>query len=62
MSLTCAPKHIQLAVDFIQLLEENQIDMPTAIAALKVVITDCERKQASEQHSPASNSTTRESV
>ncbi|MCE0556367.1 MULTISPECIES: YbaM family protein [unclassified Motilimonas] len=47
MSLTNAPKHIQLAVDLIQLLEENQIDMNTAVAALEVVLTDCKNKQAS---------------
>ncbi len=45
MSLANAPKHIQLAVDLIQLLEENQIEMDTAVAALQIVLKDCQQKQ-----------------
>ncbi|MCE2595720.1 YbaM family protein [Motilimonas cestriensis] len=50
MSLNNAPKHIQLAVDLIQLLEENQIDTATAVAALEVVLTDCKQKQSFENN------------
>lgn len=46
MSLNDAPDHIKLAVDLIALLEENQIKDETAIAALKIVLHDFERKQA----------------
>ncbi|WP_371373688.1 YbaM family protein [Thalassotalea aquiviva] len=48
MSLKQAPDHIKLAVDLIQLLEENNIATDTAIAALKVVLKDYTRKQDSE--------------
>ncbi|MCL1066019.1 YbaM family protein [Shewanella olleyana] len=44
-SLTDAPKSVQLAVDLIQLLEENNIDTETAIAALQITLEDFKRKQ-----------------
>ncbi|TRX53934.1 YbaM family protein [Thalassomonas sp. M1454] len=48
-ALTTAPKHIQLAVDLIQLLEENNIATDTAIAALEIVLADFKNKDASNQ-------------
>ncbi len=45
MSLHDADDHIKLAVDLIQLLEENAIDNQTAIKALKIVLTDFQQKQ-----------------
>ena len=44
MSLNNAPKHIQLAVDLIEILEENQIDEKTAVAALEIVLKDYKSK------------------
>lgn len=44
MSLKDAEDHIKLAVDLIQLLEENQIDNETAIKALKIVLKDYQNK------------------
>ncbi|MGX9415792.1 DUF2496 domain-containing protein [Vibrio sp. RC27] len=38
--LNDAPKHIQLAVDLIYLLEANEVDPKVAIDALKVVEQD----------------------
>ncbi|MCE2573233.1 DUF2496 domain-containing protein [Motilimonas eburnea] len=49
MSLANAPKHIQLAVDLIQILEENEVEVETAIAALQIVLKDCEQKQLQQQ-------------
>ncbi|MFT5879461.1 MAG: hypothetical protein ACI86X_000565 [Moritella sp.] len=49
MSLDSAPKHIQLAVDLIQLLEENPIPTKTIIAALEIVQQDFQRKQIKEE-------------
>ncbi len=46
MSLETAPKHIQLAVDLIQLLEENQIDPELALQALAIVTEDYANKLA----------------
>ena len=43
-TLNDAPKAIQLAVDLIQLLEENEIDECIAIEALEIVIDDFKRK------------------
>lgn len=45
-SLENAPQHIQLAVDLIQLLESNNIENKTAIAALKIVLTDLKNKES----------------
>jgi hypothetical protein len=39
-TLSQAPQHIQLAVDLIYLLETNEIDPNTALAALKIVEHD----------------------
>jgi hypothetical protein len=49
MSLDSAPKHVQLAVDLIQLLEENPIPTKTIIAALEIVQQDFQRKQIKEE-------------
>ncbi|MCC4834338.1 MULTISPECIES: YbaM family protein [Shewanella] len=46
--LNDAPKSVQLAVDLIQLLEENNIDTQTAIEALQITLNDFKRKQQSE--------------
>ena len=48
MSLENAPKHIQLAVDLIEILEENQVDNKTAIAALEIVLNDYRKKLEQE--------------
>jgi len=44
-TLEQAPLEIKLAVDLIQLLEENDIQVDTAIKALKIVLKDFEAKQ-----------------
>lgn len=44
VSLSDAPKSLQIAVDLIQLLEENQIETPIAIAALEIVLNDFKNK------------------
>ncbi|MBK0001356.1 MULTISPECIES: pleiotropic regulatory protein RsmS [Erwiniaceae] len=46
MSLENAPKEVKLAVDLIMLLEENQLDAETVLAALAIVQRDFERKIA----------------
>ena len=38
--LSSAPEHVKLAVDLIYLLEDNQIDVGTALAALEIVKQD----------------------
>ena len=43
-SLANAPKHIQLAVDLIQLLESNDIEPEVAIKALEIVTDDFNKK------------------
>ncbi|GIC75720.1 pleiotropic regulatory protein RsmS [Moritella sp. F3] len=48
MSLKNAPKHIQLAVDLIQLLEENQMQADTVVKALAIVQQDFQRKLEAE--------------
>jgi len=48
MSLANAPKHIQLAVDLIQLLEESQQPTTTVLEALAIVQQDFQRKLATE--------------
>ncbi|WP_220718196.1 pleiotropic regulatory protein RsmS [Agarivorans litoreus] len=48
MSLNTAPKHIQLAVDLIQLLEENHIEPELALKALEIVTNDCQQKIAKQ--------------
>ncbi len=44
LSLNEAEPEIQLAVDLIELLEENKIDAQLAINALKIVLKDFENK------------------
>lgn len=46
MSLENAPEEIKLAVDLIMLLEENQLEPETVLAALAIVQRDFERKIA----------------
>lgn len=41
-----APEEIKLAVDLIYLLESNEIDPHTALAAIDIVKSDLERKLA----------------
>lgn len=48
MSLESAPDEIKLAVDLIQLLEENNVPAATVLAALAIVQRDYEQKQAAE--------------
>ena len=43
MSLENAPKHLKLAVDLIQLLEENNIANDTAIKAIEIVLADLKK-------------------
>ena len=47
MSLETAPKHIQLAVDLIEILEANKVDNITAVEALKTVLNDYQAKLVS---------------
>ncbi|ORM74247.1 DUF2496 domain-containing protein [Pantoea wallisii] len=49
MSLETAPDEIKLAVDLIQLLEENHVPAATVLAALAIVQRDYQQKQAVEQ-------------
>ncbi|MGB5446084.1 MAG: YbaM family protein [Psychromonas sp.] len=44
-SLADAEPAVQLAVDLIQLLEENQIDHQLAVKALEIVLQDYKNKQ-----------------
>jgi hypothetical protein len=46
--LNNAPKHIQLAVDLIELLEQNKVDPQLALDALAIVADDCRRKVSTE--------------
>jgi len=46
MSLENAPEEVKLAVDLIMLLEENQLEPETVLAALAIVQRDFERKIA----------------
>lgn len=43
-SLKDAPIAVQIAVDLIQLLEENHIDEQDAIDALQIVLNDFQKK------------------
>lgn len=45
MSLENAPDEIKLAIDLIQLLEENQFPVDTVLAALAIVQRDYEIKR-----------------
>lgn len=42
--LSEAPIEVQIAVDLIQLLEDNKIDNKIAIKALQIALTDFESK------------------
>lgn len=48
MSLKNAPQHVQLAVDLIQLLEENQVSPQTVLDALELVKADYQHKLDSQ--------------
>lgn len=43
-ALSSAPAEIKLAVDLIQLLENNNIEVDTAIKALQIVLQDFKGK------------------
>ncbi len=47
VSLDNAPDEVKLAVDLIYLLESNQIEIETALKALKIVENDLKNKQSS---------------
>lgn len=49
MSLENASDEVKLAVDLIQLLEENRLPAETVLAALAIVQRDFEKKRAAEQ-------------
>lgn len=49
MSLQQAPAHVVLAVDLIELLETNRIDVNTVLAALPLIERDYRRKLAQAQ-------------
>lgn len=51
--LSDAPPAVQLAVDLIQLLEENKIDDKTAIEALQIVLNDFQQKQTKQKKAQA---------
>ena len=46
IDLSDAPESVQIAVDLIQLLEENQIETNLALEALQIVVNDFKNKQA----------------
>lgn len=48
MDLSQAPADVKLAVDLIELLEVNNIEIETALSALAIVTADFKRKQDSE--------------
>jgi hypothetical protein len=43
--LETAPEEIKLAVDLIQLLEENELELETTIQALEIVLADFKNKR-----------------
>ncbi|MBD5771278.1 DUF2496 domain-containing protein [Marinomonas colpomeniae] len=49
MSLDNAPKHVQLAVDLIELLETNNVKSQVAVAALELVLADFQAKLKAEE-------------
>jgi hypothetical protein len=49
MSLDNAPKHVQLAVDLIELLETNNVKSQVAVAALELVLADFQTKLKAEE-------------
>lgn len=46
-SLDFAPDHVKLAVDLIELLESNYVEVDVAVDALTLVLHDFKRKQES---------------
>ena len=44
--LETAPQEIKLAVDLIQLLEENELELETTIQALEIVLADFKNKRS----------------
>ncbi|RNF49227.1 DUF2496 domain-containing protein [Marinomonas hwangdonensis] len=48
-SLDFAPDHVKLAVDLIELLESNHVEVDVAVDALTLVLHDFERKQESSR-------------
>jgi hypothetical protein len=50
MPLENAPEHVQLAVDLIQLLEENDVDAQTVLDALDIVQRDYHNKLVEQHH------------
>ncbi|TBR37831.1 DUF2496 domain-containing protein [Marinomonas agarivorans] len=47
MTLEQAPDHIKLAVDLIEILESNDLEIETVVNALEIVIADFKNKQTS---------------
>ncbi|TMO84960.1 YbaM family protein [Pseudoalteromonas spongiae] len=43
-TLANAPKHVQLAVDLIMLLEQHELDAKTVLQALEIVQKDFKQK------------------
>lgn len=56
MSLEKAAEHIKLAVDLIQLLEENELEPDTVLRALALVKDDFQRKQNKRYAKPKQSS------
>ncbi len=52
MSLQYAPAHVVLAVDLIELLENNQIEPQVVLAALPLIARDYQRKLAKVSQVP----------
>lgn len=50
MSLENAPKHVKLAVDLIEILENNEIEPATAVAALELVMADYQHKLQAQKN------------
>ena len=48
MTIEQAPEHVKLAIDLIQLLEENKVPAKTVLAALAIVSKDYQKKLKSE--------------
>jgi len=49
-NLDFAPEEVKLAVDLIQLLEENNIEVDTTIKALEIVLRDFKNKLKNTKH------------
>ncbi|RKF19559.1 DUF2496 domain-containing protein [Alginatibacterium sediminis] len=55
MSLENAAAEVQLAVDLIQILEENQLETTIVLKALDIVRQDFEKKRVLEQNQVNNN-------